>query len=335
MPTLAYKGSNYLVDVVYIVGGAAPSTTSTQPASTTTTSTTVVPTTNTPPPNGSFVALGRNFPSDKTTGVPAGTSLTPYSGPCTIQTPNVAIDAKIVNCDLRILARGVKITRSQINGAVYADADANIGSFTITDSWVNLGAHSATGIGDAYFVATRVHVTGGSRSVNCYRDCTVSDSYLHGQYTDSRGIDHESAIRMGSNSVIRHNTLACDAADVPPDAGCSAALTGYGDFAIVQKNTIDNNLIVAGSGGYCAYGGSTAGKPYSAGVNNIKFTNNIWQRGTEMGDGGRGYVCGWWGPITSFDSRAPGNVWTNNLYDDGTPVPPANWPGLNSKSQVR
>jgi hypothetical protein len=147
---------------------------------------------------------------------------------------------------------------------------------------------------------------------------------VHGQYTDLRGIDHESGIRMGAGSVLRNNTIGCTAEDVPPDAGCSAAITGYGDFAIVQKNDIDGNLILAGSGGYCAYGGSTAGKPYSAGVNNIKFTNNVWQRGTEMGAGGRGYVCGYWGPITSFDSNAPGNIWSNNLYDDGTRVPPAN-----------
>jgi hypothetical protein len=183
---------------------------------------------------------------------------------------------------------------------------------------------SMTGIGDANFVVTRVEVTGGSRSINCYLNCSVQNSYVHGQYTDLRGIDHESGIRMGSGSVLRNNTIGCTAETVPPDAGCSAAITGYGDFAIVQKNSIDGNLILAGSGGYCAYGGSTAGKPYSAGVNNIKFTNNVWQRGTDMGAGGRGYVCGYWGPITSFDSNAPGNVWNNNLYDDGKPVPPAN-----------
>lgn len=287
---------------------------------------TTSPSTTTLPASGSggFVALGRSFPSEKTTGVPLGTTLSAYTGPCTIQTANVTIDAKIVNCDLRIFAQGVKVTRSKINGSIYADADLNVGSFTIADSWISMPPATGTGIGDVNFVASRVNVTGGSRSVNCYRDCTIQDSYVHGQYKDNRGRDHESGIRMGSNSVIRHNTIACDAPDVPPDAGCSAALTGYGDFATVQKNTIDNNLIVAGSGGYCAYGGSTAGKPYSSGVNNIKFTNNVWQRGTEMGDGGRGYVCGWWGPITSFDSNAPGNVWSNNLYDDGTPVPPAN-----------
>ncbi len=52
-------------------------------------------------------------------------------------------------------------------------------------------------------------------------------------------------------------------------------------------------------------------------MNNIRFTNNIFMRGPSG-------KCGIWGPITSFDSTAPGNVWTNNLWDDGTPVPPAN-----------
>jgi hypothetical protein len=215
----------------------------------------------------------------------------------------VVIDAKIVNCDLRVFAHNVTITRSQINGSVYADADAGEGSFAISDSWVNNNPNvDGTGIGDADFTALRVHVTGGTRSINCYRNCTVQDSYVHGQRVDESGRAHESGIRMGSNSVLRGNTIGCTAKAVPPDGGCSAAITGYGDFAVVQKNIIDNNLILAGSGGYCAYGGSTAGKAFSAGVNNVKFTNNIWQRGTQMGAGNRGYVCGYWGPITSPSS---------------------------------
>jgi len=221
---------------------------------------------------------------------------------------------------MRILAQGITITRSILNGPIYSDPDYFNGSFTLTDSEVRMPQSTGTGIGDVNFVVTRVEVTGGSRSINCAANCTVQDSYLHGQYTDRRGIDHESAVRMGSNSVIRHNYITCDATPVPPDSGCSAALTGYGDFAIVQKNTIDNNLIDGGpygSMGYCAYGGSTKGKPYSVGVNNIKFTNNVFMRGP----GGK---CGIWGPITSFDSNAPGNVWTNNLWGDGKTVPPAN-----------
>jgi len=229
-----------------------------------------------------------------------------------------------VNCFLRILAKGVVIKNSAINGGVYADYNDNVGSFTITDSRVFAGNGPGTGIGDAYFTATRVEVTGGTRSINCYANCTVRDSYVHGQFHDTSGVHHESGIRVNTNSTLIGNTIACDAPDFPPDAGCSAAITGYPDFDPVQNNVIEGNLIRAGSGGYCAYGGSTAGKPYSGQTRDIRFTNNVWERGTDMGAGGRGYVCGYWGPITSFDINAPGNAWTNNRWDDGTAVAPAN-----------
>lgn len=304
MPTSTYEGSNYMADVVFEPGDSSS---------------------NTPPPvqsapgapAGAITALGRSFPSPATTGVPAGTPLTPYTGPCTIQTPDAVIDAKTVNCDLRILAKGVTITRSKINGSVYADYTAGNGSFTITDSTVDVGDWPGTGIGDAYFTATRVHVMGGSRSINCYANCTVRDSYVADQYTDTTGVHHESGIRVNTNSRLIHNTIGCTAPNVAPDAGCSAAITGYPDFDPVTGNIVDGNLILAGSGGYCSYGGSTAGKPYSGQTADIRFTNNVYQAG-ESGQ------CGYWGAITSFDSRAPGNVWSNNLFDDGRPVSPSN-----------
>ena len=262
-------------------------------------------------------AIPEVFPSAETTGLPQGTTLSDYTGQCRITTPDTVIDKKRVDCwPLQIDAPGVVITNTQINGFVYT-ADDGAGSFTITDSEVNSGDNPVTGIGDVSFTATRVHVTGGKRSVMCYRDCTVEGSYVHGQFTDTSGYYHESGIRMGSNAVIRGNTIACDALDVPPDGGCSGALTGYGDFAVIQNNIIDGNLFIAGSGGYCTYGGSTTGKPNSAGTRDIRFTNNVWQRGKTS-------KCGEWGPITSFDSEAPGNVWSNNRWEDGETVDPAN-----------
>jgi hypothetical protein len=161
-----------------------------------------------------------------------------------------------------------------------------------------------------------VQVTGGNRSVHCWMNCLVEDSYMHGQMTDETGVAHESGIRMGQGATIRHNTITCDAPDVPPDAGCSAGLTGYGDFAPVQNNTIDNNLFQGTTGGYCAYGGASKGKPYPD-TRNIVFTNNVFGRG----DSGR---CGYWGPITAFDATDPGNVWSGNIWADGKPVAAAN-----------
>ena len=288
-PSETYRHSSYWVDVVFSPD-ARPSPTA--------------------PPQDPEDKL---FPSTETTGVPTGAVLTEYIGPCRITKPDTVIDAKTVTCwPLTIEARGVVITRSLITGGVATD-ERGTGSFTITDSEVNVGDAAGTGIGDARFTATRVEVTGGNRSVNCFLNCTIVDSYVHGQFRDETGQFHESGIRMGSNSVIRGNTIACDAPDVAPDAGCSAALTGYGDFAVVQNNVIDGNLFIGGSGGYCSYGGSTEGKTFSGGTRDIRFTDNVWQRG----DSGK---CGYYGPITSFDSGAPGNVWSNNRWEDGAPI---------------
>lgn len=327
-PTSSYNGSNYLVDVVFtpsVSGGSTmpdsptvptPTTTATpSPIPTPTATATPTPTANPAPPaeSGGIVVLGRSFPSEATTGVPAGVTLSTYTGPCTIKTPNVVIDKKIVNCALYVNAANVTITNSVINGPIHTSSTS--GSFTVTDSEIRLAPDEDTGVGEANFTLTRVEITGSRRSVNCALNCTVQDSFLHAQGRDLPGGVHESGIRMGANSIIRHNTLTCDAPAPRSGGGCSAALTGYGDFATVEKNTIDNNLFLESEAGYCAYGGSSDGKPYSAGVNNVKFTNNIWERGSTG-------VCGIWGPIVAFDRNAPGNVWSGNMYDNGKIINP-------------
>lgn len=275
------------------------------------------PTTAAPKPPPATVPPAGGFPSAATTGVPAGTVLTAYSGPCTITAAGTVIDAKRINCSLEIRAANVVVKRSIITGSIATDENSSGYSFSISDSEVNVGNQEGTGIGAVNFTATRVHVTGGNRSIHCYNSCTVQDSYVHGQFRDSTGRVHESGIRMGQNAVIRHNTIACDAPDVPPDAGCSAGLTGYGDFAPVRNNLIEGNYFAATTGGYCAYGGSSSGKPYSSQTRDIVFRNNVFERGS-------GRKCGYYGPITAFNSSLPGNVWSNNTWSDGGTVPPAN-----------
>jgi hypothetical protein len=303
-PTDSWMGSNYFVDVVF-----QPSPVTAPPPPTPKPTPKPTPTVEPTKPSSP------GFPTASNTGVPAGTTLTNYTGPCTVSVPDTVIDAKMINCSLIIEAKGVVISRSRINGSISNDAGGS--SFTIRDSEVNTGKQLGTGIGNLNYTALRVHVTGGNRSMNCDANCLIQDSYVHGQFRDESGLAHESGIRMSENTVLRHNTILCDAPDVPPDAGCSADLTGYGDFAVVQNNLIENNLFKASTGGYCAYGGSTTGKAYSKGVNHIRFIDNVFERG-KFGK------CGVWGPITSFDSDAPGNVWRGNVWDDGVEVPPAN-----------
>ena len=273
---------------------------------------------------------GGCWPGASTTGVPAGTVLTSYTGPCTITANNTVIDSKTVNCGLTIRASGVQITKSKINGSVSIDDQDGSYSFAISDSEVDAGESNAstddgaTAIGKGHFVATRVHTHGGIRGVWCEYDCTLRDSWIHGQARDSGGQAHESGVRMGDGSNLVHNSLLCDAPNVPPDAGCSADLTGYGDFAPIRNNNIEKNLFLASTGGACAYGGSSGddgSKPYGKQAANIVFKDNVFQRRSSIQASGK---CGEYFPITDFDKSRPGNQWTNNRWDNGSTLASAN-----------
>jgi hypothetical protein len=291
----------------------------------------------TPPPTSScgtqqHVPGGRDnfggcWPGSNNTGIPAGVTLSAYTGSCTVTTSGLVLDAKTINCDPMIIkAANVQVTRTKINGSILIDTP-NVGySFVISDSEVDAGSIAPgdtddnSAIGKSNFTATRVHTHGGKRGIWCEYACTVQDSWIHGQAPDPSGAAHESGVRMGDGSVIKHNSILCDAPDYPPDAGCSADLTGYGDFAPIRNNTIQDNLFVATTGGACAYGGSSGddgSKPYGNQAANIIFKDNIFQHGS----GGK---CGSYFPITDFDLTRPGNQWVNNKWDNGADLPPAN-----------
>ena len=99
----------------------------------------------------------------------------------------------------------------------------------------------------------------------------------------------------------------------PPDAGCSADITGYGDFETIKNNLFEKNLLMESpEGAFCAYGGSSGQdgeKPYPFGENNV-WRNNIFQHGA----GGK---CASFAPMTDLDPGVRGNVWDNNRWDTG------------------
>jgi Domain of unknown function (DUF4082) len=258
------------------------------------------------------------FPNASNTGAPAG-GLSAYSGPCTITRDGTVIDHKVVNCSLDIRAAKVRISHSVINGTINSgDDQGSRFSFKLVRSTLDVspnGVAMETGVGDVNFKVIRSEIRGGNRGINCWYRCVVRASWIHGQDTDSSGVTHMSGIRMGQRARLIGNSIGCDAPEVPPEAGCSAPLTGYGDFGPVRDNIIDGNLFLATTGAVCAYGGSSGGKPYSDDAANIKFYNNVFQRG----DNGN---CGAYGPVMDFDRRAPGNVFVGNTWADGGRVRP-------------
>lgn len=269
---------------------------------------------------GSADPWGGCWPGTDNTGVPTGVVLSNYTGPCTVTVANTVIDAKTVNCTLSIQAENVRITRSQINGGVDVptSAPANA-SFAISDSSIHIGDNLNTGLMRRNFTANRVDITGGRRSVYCVSNCTVENSWVHAQGGDPNGQAHFSGMRMEQYSTFRHNTITCEATRVP-GSGCSAGLTGYGDFAPIQNNLIERNLFYRGGGGgstACAYGGSsgdTGGKPYGHLAMNIRFIGNRFVRSSNG-------LCGNLRTIIDFNASRPGNEWTDNRYDDGAVIP--------------
>ncbi len=171
--------------------------------------------------------------------MPSGTTLAPYSGPLTIRTANTVIQNVEVNGTLEIEAPGVQIINTRINGHIellYPSTTSY--SFSITDSEVHIGDNLNDGLTRGNYHANRVEITGGRRSVYCEINCTIENSWVHAQGADEGGDAHFSGIRMGESTTLRHNTITCEALR-GPGTGCSAGLTGYGDFGPVQNNLIE------------------------------------------------------------------------------------------------
>ena len=273
------------------------------------------------PVAGSNVAGGADlwggcWPGAGNTGVPATTMLTAYTGPCTITAAGTVIDAKLVTCaTLDIRAANVTIRNSRLYRVDVTDADTPTASFTITDSTVeNAAREQCLCIGGHDFTVLRVEVVGGNRSVYCMLRCVVQDSWLHGQLL--QGAQHGSGLREEQFTTARHNTLVCDfpTVDDTTGLGCSADLTGYPDFAPIHDNRIERNLFLASiTSSFCAYGGATAGKPFSGSplnATNQVFVDNVFQRGSNS-------RCGFYGPVTDFAAGRSGNVWSGNRWDSG------------------
>lgn len=265
------------------------------------------------------------WPGPTTTGVPPGTTLTPYAGACLITTAGTVIDGKTVDCDLEIHAANVVIENSKVNGLVFLDADlpgADQWSFTLQDSEVNGGPVQRAVVSDGNMTVLRSNIYGGETAVHCSENavsCVVRDSWLHGQYLPDDQPWHLGGFQSngGTGIEIRHNSIVCDHAANSIGEGCTGDLNLIPDFAVVSNATIDDNRFGANlDASFCTYGGDKSTSPYPK-ADHVAYTNNVFARGTNQ-------LCGTYGPVAGFDVNGTGNQWVNNTWeDDGSPVEPA------------
>jgi hypothetical protein len=261
------------------------------------------------------------YPEAGNTGVPAGTRLSAYSGPCTITANNAVIEAKTVNCGtLDVRAKNVTIRKSKING-ILTTTERSSFSFTLQDSEVDAGLTQRAAVGSTNMTIVRSNIHGGQTSVTCSYNCTIRDSYLHGQRLKDGADWHLNGFLANdagpggrTNATLQHNTIVCDSPQNSAGGGCSGDINLFADFGPVSYVTVDGNMLGANvESSYCVYGGSSDGKQYNSGVSNIVIVNNVVRRGANK-------KCGYYGPVTSFNPSLPGNRWENNVWDDGAPL---------------
>jgi hypothetical protein len=250
--------------------------------------------------------------------VPVGTSMSTYTGPCSIQADTVIIN-KTVNCALQLYNdSSLTVRNSVVNGFIENTYTSGVGKLLVEDSEIRAGAWSGGALWGSSLTVKRSEITGGQHSVHCESNCTITDSWLHSQYNPDGGSYHNNAFLSngGTNMNLTHNTLHCTAILNATDGGCTGDLTLLGDFDVISYVTAKSNLLMANNSSisYCLVGGYAPGKPYPV-AHHVVIQDNIFQRGSNN-------KCGVYGAVTSFQIAATGNQWSNNRWSDGASLNP-------------
>ena len=297
-PTKAWNASQYWVDVLF-----RPDTATTTPAPTATTTPTPKPTATTAP---TAPAPAAGFPSASNTGVPAGVTLTPYTGPERITQPGTVIDSKLITTPLVIAAgaNDVTIRNSLIraNGYWLVLNDEGATNLQITDTELD-GAGNPNGdaaVGGRNYTLTRVNIHSTVDGLKLGDNVTVQDSYIH-DLVMTDGSHNDGMQSLGSNNLkILHNTV------IVADGSTSAIILSTGSADSMRNIRIENNLL--GGGAYTVYGGYQAGTDDLSRVSDVVISNN--RITTKVFPNG-----GAFGPFSSIDK--PAVTTTGNVWHDG------------------
>lgn len=220
------------------------------------------------------------FPDESTTGVPAGTVLTPASGEVRVTTPATVLDALDLAGNVVIAAPDVVITRSKIHGTGSEAFGIMVesGSVTISDSEI---FGFANGIGFDDWSAHRVNIHDMSEDgVKLGSNVTLADSYIHdltpGPGAHGDGAQMQDGVR---DLVVTGNVI--DVSSWDGDPGMNAALFLKPDFgpSSLGPVTIAGNYL--NGGGYVLYCVTGGDADYV--VENIAITDNRFGRSFNYG----------------------------------------------------
>ena len=253
------------------------------------------------------------WPGPENTGVPAGTALAPLDGESTLlATPGQVVDGKDVTGCLTVTAPNVTLRRFRVRGCArepVISVGYGLTGIVIEDCEIDGGRlnPAAAAVGYDGYTIRRCDIHGTGTGLHMTNNVVIEDNWVHDLHEGEDSHNDAVLTNGGRNLVVRHNTL-----ENPHTQTAVVAL--YGDVEAVVDVVIEDNLL--DGGGYTVYGGSVAGKPYSAGAGGIRFLNNRFGRRFHP-------QGGLYGPVSGFDPGRPGNVWAGNVWhDSGAPVEP-------------
>ncbi len=252
----------------------------------------------------SFPALPSAKPDATNTGVPAGTTLTNYTGPTTITTNGTVIDGKIITSQLTINANNVTIRNSKVSpGGGYWAVLVNDGKTgtTILNSEIysTNGAYTGISMGDGTVCGNDIH--GFENAMTIGGNMTVQANYIHSLKGDGSDTPHYDGIEVysGSNTNIWGNNIMMtnSSGGWLGDTGAINITTEWSNISNVE---LRGNWI--GGGSYTLYIRKSSGKAYI--YSNISVLSNRW-----YGTAPKGYAA--YGPISDDGSSITysGNIW--------------------------
>ncbi len=272
------------------------------------------------------------FPDGTNTGVPKGMTMLSVPGQVSsgpgwafdaahgvveVTGSNVALSGLYIPYNLDISGSDVTIKDSRVvTAGNFGISLRHTTGVTIEDSTIG-GSNAATGrvgvaITDVYGDSAGIVIE--NDNISDFKTAVqVSTGTVTGNYIHDPGYvtgDHTNGI-FDTGSVqpltIDHNTILNSNGQT--DAVSLDATIGGQTIA---NKTVENNLLAGG--GYTIYGGASLGNITS----NILVEHNRFSR-LYYPDAGQ------FGPVTCFDSRGAGNVWTGNVWDgpaEASAIPP-------------
>ena len=216
-----------------------------------------------------LIALGK--PHAGNTGVQDGVTLTAYSGPNPITTPNALVENKIVSGTLYVDTTGVVIRNCRFTTWDYYAVDASTNGQAVTVEYCdfigNGGISAAATLcngtiryNDISLTENGIYTVGGNA-------CVIEYNYVH-DLLSSAGDPHYCGIQIEggeTNLIIRGNTVI----DWLDSGVFLQSLYGPINTAL-----IDGNFIKGGSSSLIL---QSNGQPYP--ISNITVTNNILTKG--------------------------------------------------------